>query len=489
MTETTKPRLAWRLVRIVRRVLYGLLLLWFGWFAVARWSTLPAAPPRDLTPEEDQAQGRLDELQALLLSLQPFTSQNAQNASAWGAIPIWDAVRGQWTPDERPVLRDIVTYVTAEPQRHVLDELVKATRQRAALLPALEHIRVDPYWMVVAKDTGRFPAGVIDRRIWSEAAGALSARARYRTEQQDDLRGAVDDLRAALRLMELQSLTTIGPDSWWYGWYGIGESPLVELRCVTRERPLPPGLAHELIVLVSDELGTSLSEAVAQYCGFHIGIDRLLDPYYTDDGRGNGWLVLSHSADVLTSQISAPKVQTIPQSAFWNLFSPVFDDRATVRDKLLHMRSEIGQFDTLEFPVAERLTESLFTEYAEATPVVLDGPLWLTGMRLHKFLFASIYQTVAQRRAAVVMLALSAYRHDHDDYPESLGELVPQYLDKVPLELCARKSFSYRRMGATDYELRATEGAETPAKIPDGLYSIERAEPVHEPAGDEETSE
>ena len=48
------------------------------------------------------------------------------------------------------------------------------------------------------------------------------------------------------------------------------------------------------------------------------------------------------------------------------------------------------------------------TPRAEAAPTVLDGPLWLTGMRFRQFLFEKTYETVARRRANVVMLALSA---------------------------------------------------------------------------------
>jgi hypothetical protein len=47
-------------------------------------------------------------------------------------------------------------------------------------------------------------------------------------------------------------------------------------------------------------------------------------------------------------------------------------------------------------------------------------------------LFQQVLETEVARRAAIVRLALLLYRRDHDKYPASLSELVPDYLPEVP---------------------------------------------------------
>jgi hypothetical protein len=45
--------------------------------------------------------------------------------------------------------------------------------------------------------------------------------------------------------------------------------------------------------------------------------------------------------------------------------------------------------------------------------------------------------------------ALAAYRADHGDYPETLDELVPKYVDEIPDDIFAEKPtpIRYRREG------------------------------------------
>ena len=45
-----------------------------------------------------------------------------------------------------------------------------------------------------------------------------------------------------------------------------------------------------------------------------------------------------------------------------------------------------------------------------------------------------------------VAFALSAWRGDHDSYPESLADLVPKYLEAVPLDLYTDRPLRYERM-------------------------------------------
>ncbi len=51
------------------------------------------------------------------------------------------------------------------------------------------------------------------------------------------------------------------------------------------------------------------------------------------------------------------------------------------------------------------------------------------------------------RRALLVKLALLAYRLDHEEYPEELAELIPEYLEKMPLDPYSGREFVYHFAG------------------------------------------
>ncbi|QEG33954.1 hypothetical protein [Bythopirellula goksoeyrii] len=51
------------------------------------------------------------------------------------------------------------------------------------------------------------------------------------------------------------------------------------------------------------------------------------------------------------------------------------------------------------------------------------------------------------RRALLVQLALLAYRIDHKEYPEELAELIPEYLEKMPLDPYSGSEFVYHSTG------------------------------------------
>ena len=47
----------------------------------------------------------------------------------------------------------------------------------------------------------------------------------------------------------------------------------------------------------------------------------------------------------------------------------------------------------------------------------------------------------------LLQLALLAYRLDHEEYPESLAKLSPDYLAEVPLDPYSQEPFVYRSEG------------------------------------------
>ena len=50
-------------------------------------------------------------------------------------------------------------------------------------------------------------------------------------------------------------------------------------------------------------------------------------------------------------------------------------------------------------------------------------------------------------RLTKVAVALAAWKAEKGEYPEKRGELVPEYLKKLPQDLFAEGALTYRRVG------------------------------------------
>ncbi len=60
-------------------------------------------------------------------------------------------------------------------------------------------------------------------------------------------------------------------------------------------------------------------------------------------------------------------------------------------------------------------------------------------------------QTMANQGA--VACAAERYRLNHGEYPKTLDELVPQFIDKLPHDLIGGQPYTYRRIGNTQFLL------------------------------------
>ena len=69
-----------------------------------------------------------------------------------------------------------------------------------------------------------------------------------------------------------------------------------------------------------------------------------------------------------------------------------------------------------------------------------------------KHLDEPVWQERARQAALEVLLAAQAYWRDKGEFPESLDQLVPQYLEVVPLDPCDRSGgrLRYRRDSTTN---------------------------------------
>jgi hypothetical protein len=82
-------------------------------------------------------------------------------------------------------------------------------------------------------------------------------------------------------------------------------------------------------------------------------------------------------------------------------------------------------------------------------------------------LTSTLVWTEMRRRATLIQLALERYRREHDAYPRKLAELVPEYLEKVPLDPFAGTPFNYLPDG-TDLPIMDAQpnGQDIPPQTP-----------------------
>jgi hypothetical protein len=60
-------------------------------------------------------------------------------------------------------------------------------------------------------------------------------------------------------------------------------------------------------------------------------------------------------------------------------------------------------------------------------------------------LTTAFHEDAARLRCAIVMLAAERYRLEHGKWPETIAELVPQFLDSVPLDPFDGQPLRWRR--------------------------------------------
>jgi hypothetical protein len=149
---------------------------------------------------------------------------------------------------------------------------------------------------------------------------------------------------------------------------------------------------------------------------------------------------LNRVADVLNSILGrkGPSAgQLALQNAYWWLILERYSKKEILGDYTSYMEQAI--------PVAARLYASHLT-----LPPLPDDPIAdfdLSGLDRARF---RAIQNETQNRLLAATLALQAYRLDHGRYPDSLSELAPRCLSRVPDDpFGLNTSLRYRRVGTS----------------------------------------
>jgi len=375
----------------------------------------------------------------------------AANESRTGQhFAVWDlerALRGPWDPIARPELTAITEHLARPDVAAALARLTAPVNAAAEALAKHGWPRERLGWNGWDAGDGadgpgggfpvpfplfRWGFGATDDAL-DIAFLALTVRARVRHAAGGDVTAAWDDLRAALRLQHLA--------------YGLGHRMnqgylddatfqfarvAAELAYMAQEHDLPPDLANDMLRVLTNELGLSVGRRALERAGLESGPRPWLDEFFTDDGRGRGWLVVSHARPRWQVDYDA---QPRTRSVLWNLTSPAFVDRATARAELERLVALITTLDDADWRgVDGRVCIERLAPLLEYVP---------TGFELNR-IHESVHE-VAARRVAALSVALAAYRAKHGEYPETLAALVPELLPAVPHDPYAGAPYEYRR--------------------------------------------
>lgn len=427
-------------------------LAWFGHYAYVRITTPPGSA-EDLRLAEESDGFDPAELDANSIALAEVLSampvltfdEPAPSGMEWltddGGTPrvdISDVTSGSWDPAGRTHLRVVVRHLT---QPAMTAALEKVTQRRDR-----------PFRM-------GFPTGVlapggpaVGYSELRELAKAIVVRARYHHAELGDLSGAWDDLKTVLLLSQavqqqylIDMLVSTACDA----------LALSELQRMCREVEFTEEVAADIERTLC-RLSAPTERWPQVMRGESAYVLRILIPCYTNDGQGNGWLVLGNQswANAGFSGLGFPVPQD--RSRLWGIAAPLFNNRRTVEQKVERQFEDLARITNLSY----HQVLAHFDRLREDGPGlnILDGPGSVFAVtdadyQTHRRAYQLAVRATAQQRAARIMVALNRYCGLNQRYPEQLDELVPGFLDESPLDPFCEQPFGYHLTDSGDYLL------------------------------------
>ena len=205
----------------------------------------------------------------------------------------------------------------------------------------------------------------------------------------------------------------------------------------------PPGRSlDELAVILGESYPSGYPIAdIGCESGFQLD---MVQRVFTDDGSGKGHLIPFALDNLLASGGNKVLAFTPAESVARAMIHP--SRRETVQI--------IEQWEKMQD--SYRLTTP-YKDYSSGHPI--DAWFMKTIEENQRNLFIKTvlpatqravwysYTTKAQHEASQIVVALLRYKADHDQFPEKLDELVPQYLKAVPLDPFGPGPLTYKRQG------------------------------------------
>lgn len=326
-------------------------------------------------------------------------------------------LRGPW--DEA---RDDVAAVTAVFESQEFKD-ARAALARAAEAGWRDEIELTP-------DAGWSPQSILCYR-WAKW---LAVHSRWSVGHNGDVEAAIEDWLITLRTS--RQLRRSGP------LIGL----LVDNACTGLVASEMTGLAADVaapvdtcsLVAEIDRIRAPEQTARELVAGEYILTMSDMEHFYVREG-GNWLDVSAAAAQTATFQRAAPPR---PPSRLWNLASPIFHDFPTACRALEDAMTELEHVNTLV--AAQETIDS-------PTPV---GPGPLDGLESVYFFGSYVvsvaqtlgrhYQTRCQLDASLTLLALREFNRQRGRYPETLDELLPDYLPRLPIDYADRQPLRYR---------------------------------------------
>ncbi len=156
---------------------------------------------------------------------------------------------------------------------------------------------------------------------------------------------------------------------------------------------------------------------------------------YSDDGRGDGYLVGTVPCDP-----GAPRGRSLPGSAASRFLLASRAETAAVQSGLMDRLIDISEKIPAERPLLLR-AESSFVDDLPRRHVALRE---LTGALGHVVLLDAA--NVIRREGARVMVGLEMFRARHGVYPDTLNDLVPEIFAAPPADPLHGLPYGYRKL-------------------------------------------
>jgi len=414
--------------RWLARVAALFIVCWLGWYAYQRVVFEPNPRTEYWQAQIDQLQPRatdampLDEL-ALILSARPW-EPNPTTRPAGFQQTHYDEIAilqyGPWDAKDRPDHDLYIDLLTSSEVQALRSQLIDAVH------------RPWPFQCPLGMVT--MPRGV-SPNSWTKF---LLSHSRYAIEEQSARARAVEDWLTLYRM----SLQYCALRHSLYQIYGttLQSSLATELLYLPNEMdgpwPMDP-LAN--LVLGQPAVFDKPSELLA---ADRIQVRADLDKYFV--GKA-GWMdVAKYVRDM------AP---TRPATRWWNLTSPIFYSRDELRVQQDAFWDELDKAtclaDVWVFEQAQEHHEvaNLWGNASRKSlrPDPCAAEIHWSWKNVPLFALRRIYQPRIRLEAAVTCLALENYRIDLGTFPETLDELVPTYLPRVPVDYVTMQPLRYRR--------------------------------------------
>lgn len=324
---------------------------------------------------------------------------------------------GHWDSE-----RDDITEVSALFRSSAFDQAYDAV-QRAARAGWIDHANLDPggwsYWTSSYDRCGR----------------VIAAHARWVRHERSDMAASLGDWLTCIRLARQVERLPLADNQLVatrvLRWVAI------DMLCAANE-PHPRIDSRAFASDVLEVLGPFREPAEA-FEGERIRLHSNLEQVFVRD-RGR-WMDVSE----LVRHHKSGRRTTRGVSRLWNLASPLYHDLPTVRRNVDARFDRLRQYTDLS-SFGEDAPQQTAGNYQNSLGV-LDGFLEFRYASNMAHTILRMFEHRMQIEAALTMLALYEYHRERSAYPRSLGDLVPDYLPRLPIDYADRKTLRYRPSG------------------------------------------